>query len=129
VNRVFGYALIAEERQTSALWLNAMALTFNLALNFLLIPRYGIVVAAIVTVASELVILAGSYRLMQRHFGFFLSPRLLLPAVPAAAAMGGLLWLLREVTVIALVPLGALLTALIWAIAPGARESLAGIRQ
>jgi succinate dehydrogenase hydrophobic anchor subunit len=50
--------------------------------------------------------------------------------VPAAAAIGGLLWLLREVTGIALVPLGALLyAALMWAISPGAREALAGMRR
>ena len=48
-----------------------------------------------VTVASELLILAGSYPLMRRHFGFFPAPRTLLPALVAAAAMGGLLWLLE----------------------------------
>ena len=45
----------------SALWLNLSALAFNVGLNLLLVPRYGIVVAAAVTVASEVLILAGSY--------------------------------------------------------------------
>ena len=62
--------------------------------------------AAVVTVASELLILAGSYPLMKRYFGFFPAPRTLLAAVVAAAGMGGLLWLLRHVPLPALVPLG-----------------------
>ena len=81
VNGVFGYALIARERQASALWLNLSALTFNVTLNFLLVPRYGIVAAAVVTVASEVLILIGSYPLMRRYFGFFPLPRTLAPAV------------------------------------------------
>ena len=95
VNGVFGFALIAKERQASALWLNGTALAFNLGLNFLLIPRYGIVVAAIVTVASEILILAGSYLLMRRHFKFFPAARALPAALLAAGIMSGMLWLLR----------------------------------
>ncbi len=59
VNGVFGFALIAKARQASALWLNVAGLSFNVGLNFLLVPRYGIVAAAIVTVVSELLILDG----------------------------------------------------------------------
>ena len=53
INAVFGFALIAKERQASALWLNVTALVFNVGLNFLLIPRYGIVVAAIWMVSPD----------------------------------------------------------------------------
>jgi O-antigen/teichoic acid export membrane protein len=129
VNGVFGYALIAKDRQVSALWLNGSALVFNVGLNFLLVPRYGIVVAAAVTVASEVLILAGSYALMRRYFDFFPAPRTLAPALAAAAAMGGLLWLLRDAPVVALVPLGAVVYgALLWAISPASRELVAGVR-
>ena len=62
----------------------------------MLVPRYGIVVAAVVTVASEVLILAGSYVLMRRYFGFFPLPRTLVPALLAAAVMAGVLWLLRR---------------------------------
>lgn len=129
INGVFGFALIAKDRQASALWLNMSGLTFNVGLNFLLIPRYGIVIAAVVTVASELLILAGSYALMRRHFAFFPAFRTLLPASAAAAAMGGLLWLLRDVPVAVLVPLGAAgYGALLWAISPASRRLVAGVR-
>jgi O-antigen/teichoic acid export membrane protein len=130
VNGVFGFALIAKARQASALWLNVAGLTFNVGLNFLLIPRYGIVAAAIVTVASELLILAGSYPLMRRHFSFFPQPRTLLAALVAAAAMGGVLWLLRDAPLAALLPLGAVLYGgVLYAISPVSREVVIGIRR
>lgn len=129
VNGVFGYALIARERQMSALWLNLSALVFNVGLNLLLVPRYGIVVAAAVTVASEVLILAGSYVLMRRYFHFFPAPRTLVPALVAAAVMGGLLWLLRDAPLAALLPLGAAVyTGLLWILSPPSRELVAGLR-
>jgi O-antigen/teichoic acid export membrane protein len=130
VNGVFGFALIAKERQASALWLNASGLTFNVALNFLLVPRYGIVAAAWVTVASEVLILAGSYPLMRRHFDFFPSPRTLLPALAAAAAMGAVLWLLQDAPLAVLLPLGVVVySALLWLISPVSRDVVTGVRQ
>jgi O-antigen/teichoic acid export membrane protein len=130
VNGVFGYALIARDKQASALWLNFSALSFNVGLNFLLIPRYGIVAAAIVTVASELVILLGSYPLMRRYFDFFPIPRTLAPAIVAAAAMGGLLWLLDAAPLAVLVALGGVVYGgLLWVLSPASRELVAGLRR
>jgi O-antigen/teichoic acid export membrane protein len=129
VNGVFGYALIAKERQMSALWLNLSALAFNVGLNLLLVPRYGIVVAAAVTVASEVLILAGSYVLMRRYFDFFPAPRTLIPALVAAAAMGGLLWALQEAPLVVLIPLGAAVYAgILWVTSPASRELVTGLR-
>jgi O-antigen/teichoic acid export membrane protein len=129
INGVFGYALIAKDRQLSALWLNVAALVFNVVLNLALVPVYGIVVAAVVTVCSEVLILAGSYVLMRRHFGFFPLPRTLAPALLAAAVMGGVLWLLRDAPVVLLVPLGAALyAALLWLLSPASRELVEGMR-
>jgi O-antigen/teichoic acid export membrane protein len=130
INGVFGYALIARDRQASALWLNVTALVFNVGLNFLLIPRYGIVAAAVVTVASEIVILLGSYPLMRRYFGFFPVPRTLVPSVVAAAAMGGLLWLLDAAPLAVLLVLGALTYGgLLWLLSPASRELVTGLRR
>jgi O-antigen/teichoic acid export membrane protein len=105
VNGVFGYALIAKE-------------------------RYGIVSAAAVTVASEILILAGSYHLMQRHFGFFPAPRTLAPALAAAGGMAAVLWLLRDAPFAALAPLSVgVYAGLLWAISPATREAVAGARR
>jgi O-antigen/teichoic acid export membrane protein len=113
----------------SALWLNVLALVFNVGLNLLLIPRYGIVAAAIITVASELLILAGSYFLMRRYFNFFPAPRTLFPAIVAAVVMAGLLYLARDAPVLITAPLGALVyAALLWGISPKSREVFTGLR-
>lgn len=111
VNGLFGYCLIAADRQARALWLNATALVVNVVLNILLVPTYGIDAAAAVTVFSELVVLAGCFVLMRRYLGLFPSfatlPRVLL----AAVVMAAVLWPLREGPVLALLPLGVLLYA------------------
>lgn len=130
INGVFGYALIAKDRQMSALWLNVSALVFNVGLNFLLVPRYGIVVAAIVTVASEIVILVGSYPLMRRYFGFFPAPRTLLPALVCAAVMAALIWPMRELPLPVPTVLGALVYGgLMWAVSPATRAAVTGLRR
>ena len=95
----------------------------------MLVPVYGIVVAAVVTVSSEVLILAGSYVLMRRYFGFFPLPRTLVPALLAAAVMAGVLWLLQDAPVVLLVPLGAALYGgLLWVTSPASRELVAGLR-
>jgi O-antigen/teichoic acid export membrane protein len=127
VNGVFGFALVAKRRQLAALWLNLTALAVNVGLNLVFVPIYGIVAAAVVTVASELVIFAGSIRLMRRHFAFF--PRLstLLPATAAAAVMAAVLWPLRNGPVFVLVALGAVLYAgIVYAVSPRSREVVLG---
>jgi O-antigen/teichoic acid export membrane protein len=130
VNGVFGYALIAKERQLSALWLNVLGLSFNVGLNLALVPEYGIVAAAIVTVASEVLILGGSYLLMRRNFGFFPSPGILLPVLAAAAVMGAVLWPLRDGPFLALAPLGAAVyLALVMAASPTARSVVSALRR
>ena len=67
---------------------------------------------------------------MRRYFDFFPAPRTVLPAVGAAAVMGGLLWLLRDAPLAALLPLGAALYAgLLWLVSPASRELVAGVRR
>jgi O-antigen/teichoic acid export membrane protein len=127
VNGVFGFALVAKRRQLAALWLNLTALGVNVGLNLLLVPVYGIVTAAVVTVVSELVILAGSYPLMRRHFSFFPRLRTLAPALLGAGVMAAVLWPLREAPLPLTVPLGAALYAgIVYAVSPRSREVVLG---
>ena len=114
INGLFGFSLIAADRQAQALWLNVSALAFNLILNLALVPRLGIDAAAAVTLGGEAVILAGSRVLMRRHFGFFPSfAAPLIRAVLAAAVMTAVLWPLRDGPAAATVPLGAVVYAVV----------------
>lgn len=55
VGHLVGFALIAEGGQKQMLKLGIVALVVNLGLNILLIPRYGILAAAWVTVFTEMI--------------------------------------------------------------------------
>jgi O-antigen/teichoic acid export membrane protein len=129
INGVFGFALIARERQASALWLNVAGLVFNVVLNVILIPRYGIAAAASVTIASEVLLLAGSYWLMRRYVGFFPSLRTLVPAAAAAVLMALVVGALSSLPWPVRVLIGAALyCAMVWAISPSARQLVDRLR-
>lgn len=121
VNGVIGYALIAVDRQRKALWLNALGLGVNVALNLVLVPAYGIVAAAVVTVFSELIVLAGGLWLARRHLGFVPGAGVVPAAVAAAAVTAGVLLVLPE-TLALLLPVALLVyPALVLGLSPRAR--------
>ncbi len=122
VNGVIGYALIAVDRQRRALWLNATGLGVNVALNLALVPPYGIVAAAVVTLFSELLVLAGGLWLAHRHLGFLPNARVLPAALAAAGVTAGVLALMPD-TLALLLPAALLLyPPLVLALSPRARE-------
>ena len=66
---------------------------------------------------------------MKRHFSFFPRLQTLLPALAAGAAMGGALWVLRDVPVPVLLPAGAgLYAGLLYALSPRSRAAVLGVR-
>jgi len=130
INGVFGFALISRDRQMSTLWLNVLALAFNVGLNIWLIPKRGIVVAAEITVASEVLILIGSYFLMRRYLNFFPVPRTLLPALIAAGVMYAALRFAPAAPILVSIPFGVFMySAMLWAISPLSREVVLGMRR
>lgn len=117
VSGLFGHALIAGERQRSALQLGVAALVFNLALNLALVPSLGIDAAAAVALGSEVLLVGGGLVLLRRELR--LTPRfgLLWRVVAAAAVMGGSLALVDDWPLALLLPLGAALyVAGLWAL-------------
>jgi O-antigen/teichoic acid export membrane protein len=100
------FVVIAHDRQRDALWLNAVALLFNLALNLALIPPFGYLAAAWVATASEVVIFAGLIYLTYRFVGFLPSPAVAWKALLAGGAMFAVVFLFHPNLLIA-VALGA----------------------
>ncbi|QBD83251.1 flippase [Ktedonosporobacter rubrisoli] len=82
---------IKKEQKTPIIAL--IALIFNLGLNFLLIPLYQHVGAAIVTSLTELLILCLQCTLIPRHLLPLRSWRVGLKALIASLAMGAAIWL------------------------------------
>jgi O-antigen/teichoic acid export membrane protein len=91
VNGLFGFLLVARDRQRDVLRINLAALAVNLGLNVALVPSLGIEAAAAIGVLSELVILAGSWRYL-RPLGEWPGWGLLPKALLAAVVMTLVLW-------------------------------------
>jgi O-antigen/teichoic acid export membrane protein len=129
VNGLFGYALIAADRQRDALTMSGIALALNVALNFALVPAYGIDAAAAITAGCEVVMLISAFVFMRRRFDFFPTPRVLGPALLGAGLMAGALWLARDLPVVLTAPAGAVLyAAVVWVTGGVDRETLRGLR-
>ena len=96
----FGYLagnmVVILELQRSFLRYAALGLALNASLNLLLIPSYGFLAAAWITLATEVLVMSLTMRAVLRRLD--LTPRFgrLLRTLAAAAAMGAVTWLARE---------------------------------
>ena len=105
-------ALIIAEREQTVMKLTAVALVVNLALNAVVIPRYGMVGAAATTLATEAVRAAlMSFTIRSEGYRFVELRRLVRPVL-AAAAMGAFLALAGPDQLLLAVPAGALVYGL-----------------
>jgi O-antigen/teichoic acid export membrane protein len=87
VNGLFTFVLIAIERQVTLLWTAVAALTFNVALNLALIPRYSYNAAAAVATGSEVLTSVVLFVLVMRGADFTPTLRVAAKAAIAGAAM------------------------------------------
>jgi O-antigen/teichoic acid export membrane protein len=83
---LLGMLMIAERMIARQLVQNGAALAFNVAGNLLLVPRYGVIASAWLTLATELVVIIPS-ALALRH-RVRLAPALAVSPKPALAALG-----------------------------------------
>jgi len=92
VSTCFGYLLgflsLVVDRQRTFLWISLAALALNLIANAILLPRYGYVAAAWVTVATEAVVIVSAARVVLTELEMRLRLGRLPNAVAAAAVMG-----------------------------------------
>ena len=113
INGLTQYVLIATGKQRLLTGAFAVALAFNLAANLLLIPRFGFVGAAWVTVASEIVLLV-PFRLAAASVtrGVSLLSESWAPVL-ATALMTPVVWWLRDaIHPLVAIPAGAAIYAL-----------------
>ncbi|MFQ5595930.1 MAG: oligosaccharide flippase family protein, partial [Anaerolineae bacterium] len=115
VNGVTQYVLIAIDQQRWITVSFVIATSFNLLANLLLIPRFGYPAAALITIASEVVLFIPFYISIREHLEPLPLLRLAWRPATAAALLGGTLWLLRALpALVALAPAGVVyVTALV----------------
>ncbi len=109
VNGVAQYAIIAVNQQRQIARAYMLATVFNLVANVLLVPRYGYLAAAVITVLTEIVLFIPLQRAIHRYVGVVSWARLGLTPLPAVAAMAGGVLLSRWIEPILAVALGLLL--------------------
>jgi O-antigen/teichoic acid export membrane protein len=97
-NGLTQYVLIAIGRQSRITLAFAVAALCNVGANLLLIPRYGYVAAAAVTIASEVVLLVPFLFALRGRVAAGPVLRAALRPAPAAAGAGLLLWVARDAT-------------------------------
>ena len=88
INSLFGFTLVALNRQVHLLYINLFAVILNLAGNLIFIPHWGFRGAALVSVFSELIILAYTYWKVQQTLGFHISAKTLFRILFSALFMG-----------------------------------------
>ena len=110
LSEYLGYVILVRNRE----WLVARSLilstSFNVALNLFMIPRYGLMAAAWITLFTEL-LLVGQYVFLLRLWRGMTFDRFGKPML-AAGVMGGILWIAKGLPLLALLALGALVYGL-----------------
>ncbi len=91
---IMGYAILAHNQQIKTMKYFALAALVNISLNYLLIPRLGIVGAATTTLIAQFVAALGYYLVLKRIVAFKLLQNLWKP-LAAASLMGGVIFILR----------------------------------
>lgn len=98
--------IIANEERAAAR-INTFNTVSNVVLNLLLIPRFGLVGAALVTVLTDFISAMQFYFLFKRKFSLTSIPWLVARTAAAAVLMGGVIWWLRHLNLFVLTGIGA----------------------
>ncbi len=117
INSLFGFILVADNRQMKILTRNAIGALLTLTLDLTLIPHFGVRAAAFDNVITEGYVAVASYLIAKRYLKFTIKLKNTLKIAVSALVMSTMLYLLRDPTyhylqnknVFLLIPLGALI--------------------
>jgi O-antigen/teichoic acid export membrane protein len=122
VNSVTQYVLIAIDQQRFLTKAFLIGVTFNVVANLIVIPIYSYRGAAIVTILSEWALLIPFYYAIRKHLGRLPWVSLMWQPLLASAVMGLVLWLLRELNWLLLIPVGGVVYVTALALIGGFRQ-------
>jgi O-antigen/teichoic acid export membrane protein len=122
VNSVTQYVLIAIDQQRFLTRAFLIGVAFNIIANLLVIPAYSYKGAAVVTILSELVLLAPFYYAVRKHLGPLPWISLFWQPAVASAVMAGVMWLLRGLPWLLLIPVGGAVYLAALALVGGFRQ-------
>jgi O-antigen/teichoic acid export membrane protein len=122
VNSVTQYVLIAIDQQRFLTRAFLIGVVFNIAANLMVIPTYSYQGAAVVTILSELVLLVPFYYAVRKHLGPVPWISLFWQPTVASAIMAGVMWLLRGIPWLLLIPVGGVVYLVVLALIGGFRQ-------
>jgi O-antigen/teichoic acid export membrane protein len=122
VNSVTQYVLIAIDQQRFLTRAFLIGVVFNIVANLLVIPAYSYKGAAVVTILSELVLLAPFYYAVRKHLGPLPWISLFWQPAVASAVMAVVMWLLRGLPWLLLIPVGGAVYLAALALVGGFRQ-------
>jgi O-antigen/teichoic acid export membrane protein len=122
INSVTQYVLIAIDQQRFLTKAFLIGAAFNIAANLLAIPLFSYKGAAVVTILSELVLLAPFYWAVRKYLGPLPWVSLFWQPALASAAMAGAMWLLRGIPWPLLIPVGGAVYLVVLALIGGFRQ-------
>jgi O-antigen/teichoic acid export membrane protein len=122
VNSVTQYVLIAIDQQRFLTRAFLVGVTFNIVANLIFIPLFSYEGAAVVTIFSELALLLPFYYAVRKHLGPLPWLSLFWQPAVAAAIMAGVMWLLRDLNWLLLIPIGGAIYLAVLALIGGFRQ-------
>lgn len=116
INSLFGFILVADNRQTKLLSRNAIGAVLTVILNLVLIPYFGVRGAAFANVVTELYIMLASYFIAKHYIGFKIDFSNFFKILLSSVVMGVVVFLLKDPTyalmqnknLIVLIPVGGI---------------------
>ncbi|MBI2453515.1 flippase [Candidatus Peregrinibacteria bacterium] len=116
LNSMFGFTLVALNRQTDLLKINGAGVLFNIFSNIAVIPYFGFRGAAFTSILTELLILIMTAAWVHKYIDYRISLERSMRSFFSALVMGAFIFLLRDPVfdliqnflVIVLIPLGGL---------------------
>jgi len=109
INQVTQYVLIALDQQRFLTKAFVIGVAFNLIANLIFIPMYSYQAAAVIAILSEIALLIPFYYCVRRYLAPIPWPSIIWRPALASALMGALMWLLRGLNVLLLIPSAAVI--------------------
>ena len=107
INQVTQYVLIALDQQRFLTKAFVIGVAFNLIANLIFIPLYSYQAAAVIAILSEIALLIPFYYCVRRNLAPIPWLSIIWRPALASALMGAVMWLLRDLNVLLLVPSAA----------------------
>jgi O-antigen/teichoic acid export membrane protein len=122
VNSVTQYVLIAIDQQRFLTKAFFIGVAFNVIANLLVIPTFSYKGAAVVAILSELVLLIPFYYAVRKHLGPLPWVSLFWQPAVASAVMAGVMWPLKGIPWLLLIPVGGAVYVVVLALIGGFRQ-------